>query len=227
MAETERRRVVVTGMGTVVTPLGLDVASSWEGVVEGRSGVVPISTFDTTGYPCRIAGEVRGFDPTDYFDAKDVRRTDRFVQFSLVATQEALRDADLEVTEERADHTGVYIGTGIGGLITLTEQIKVLDERGVRRVSPFLVPMMIADMASGQVSIDVGARGPNMGIVSCLLQWGTRYRGGLRGNSPGRCRGDDYRRHRRLHRPHRTGRLLRFPGADQAERRAEAGLPAF
>lgn len=165
MAETECRRVVVTGIGAI-TPLGLDVASSWEGVVEGRSGVVPISTFDTTGYPCRIAGEVRGFDPTDYFDAKDVRRTDRFVQFSLVATQEALRDADLEVTEERADHTGVYIGTGIGGLITLTEQIKVLDERGVRRVSPFLVPMMIADMASGQVSIDVGARGPNMGIVS-------------------------------------------------------------
>ena len=165
MAETERRRVVVTGMGAV-TPLGLDVASSWEGIVAGRSGVVPISTFDTTGYPCRIAGEVRGFDPTDYFDAKDVRRTDRFVQFSLVATQEALRDAALEVTEERADHTGVYIGTGIGGLITLTEQIKVLDARGVRRVSPFLVPMMIADMASGQVSIDVGARGPNMGIVS-------------------------------------------------------------
>ena len=165
MAETERRRVVVTGMGAV-TPLGLDVASSWEGVVAGDSGVVPISTFDTTGYPCRIAGEVRGFNPTDYFGAKDVRRTDRFVQFSLVAAQEALHDADLEVTEERADHTGVYIGTGIGGLITLTEQIKVLDERGVRRVSPFLVPMMIADMASGQVSIDVGARGPNMGIVS-------------------------------------------------------------
>ena len=165
MAETERRRVVVTGMG-VVTPLGLDVASSWEGVVAGESGVVPISTFDTTDYPCQIAGEVRGFDPTDYFEAKDVRRTDRFVQFSLVATQEALRDADLEVTEERADDTGVYIGTGIGGLITLTEQIKVLDARGVRRVSPFLVPMMIADMASGQVSIDVGARGPNMGIVS-------------------------------------------------------------
>jgi 3-oxoacyl-[acyl-carrier-protein] synthase II len=149
-----------------VTPLGLDVASSWEGIVAGRSGVVPISTFDTTGYPCQIAGEVRGFDPTDYIDAKDARRTDRFVQFSLVATQEALRDADLEVTEERADLTGVYIGTGIGGLITLTEQIKVLDERGVRRVSPFFVPMMIADMASGQVSIDVGARGPNMGIVS-------------------------------------------------------------
>ena len=165
MAETERRRVVVTGMGAV-TPLGLDVASSWAGVVAGRSAVVPISTFDTTGYPCRIAGEVRGFDPTDYIDAKDARRTDRFVQFSLVATQEALRDADLEVTEERADLTGVYIGTGIGGLITLTEQIKVLDERGVRRVSPFFVPMMIADMASGQVSIDVGARGPNMGIVS-------------------------------------------------------------
>ncbi len=165
MAETNSRRVVVTGMGAV-TPLGLDVASSWEGVVAGRSAVVPISTFDTTGYPCRIAGEVRGFDPTDYLDPKDARRTDRFVQFSLVATQEALRDADLEVTEERADLTGVYIGTGIGGLITLTEQIKVLDERGVRRVSPFLVPMMIADMASGQVSIDVGARGPNMGIVS-------------------------------------------------------------
>ena len=165
MAETERRRVVVTGMGAV-TPLGLDVASSWAGVVAGRSAVVPISTFDTTGYPCRIAGEVRGFDPTDYLDPKDARRTDRFVQFSLVATQEALRDADLEVTEERADDTGVYIGTGIGGLITLTEQIKVLDERGVRRVSPFFVPMMIADMASGQVSIDVGARGPNMGIVS-------------------------------------------------------------
>ena len=165
MAESNGRRVVITGMGAV-TPLGKDVASSWAGVVAGRSAVVPISTFDTTGYPCRIAGEVRGFDATDYLDAKDARRTDRFVQFSLVATQEALHDASLEVTEERADLTGVYIGTGIGGLITLTEQIKVLDERGVRRVSPFLVPMMIADMASGQVSIDVGARGPNMGIVS-------------------------------------------------------------
>ena len=165
MAESNGRRVVITGMGAV-TPLGKDVASSWAGVVAGRSAVVPISTFDTTGYPCRIAGEVRGFDATDYLEAKDARRTDRFVQFSLVATQEALHDASLEVTEERADLTGVYIGTGIGGLITLTEQIKVLDERGVRRVSPFLVPMMIADMASGQVSIDVGARGPNMGIVS-------------------------------------------------------------
>ncbi|MAG35682.1 MAG: beta-ketoacyl-[acyl-carrier-protein] synthase II [Dehalococcoidia bacterium] len=149
-----------------ITPLGLDVPSSWEGVLAGRSAVVPISTFDATEYPCRIAGEVKDFDPTDYIEAKDARRTDRFVQFSLVATQEALRDADLEVTEERADLTGVYIGTGIGGLHTLSEQMKVLDKRGVRRVSPFLVPMMIADMASGQVSIDVGARGPNMGIVS-------------------------------------------------------------
>ena len=120
---------------------------------------MPISTFDTTGYPCRIAGEVRGsIRPTISKPRTCDAPTVCAVQSG--SDQEALRDAALEITEERADDTGVYIGTGIGGLITLTEQIKVLDERGVRRVSPFLVPMMIADMASGQVSIDVGARGP-------------------------------------------------------------------
>ena len=165
MVSNGRPRVVVTGMGAV-TPLGLDVTTTWQAVIAGQSGVKPITTFDTTDFPCRIAGEVQDFQPTDFIDAKEARRIDRFVQFGLVATQEAMRTSGLEIAGEQADRVGVYLGTGIGGLITLTEQFHVLDTRGPRRLSPFFVPMMIADMAAGQISIATGARGPNLGIVS-------------------------------------------------------------
>ncbi|MGH2353126.1 MAG: beta-ketoacyl-ACP synthase II [Chloroflexota bacterium] len=157
---------MVTGLG-LVTPVGLDVPSTWDALVAGRSGIGPITSFDATGFPSRIAGEVKGFDVGALGVApKDARRMDRFVQFGLAAALEAVRDAGLTVPLPDSDRSGVYVGSGMGGLVTLTEQFEVLRRRGPERVSPFLVPMMICDMASGQVSITLGARGPNLAIVS-------------------------------------------------------------
>ncbi|HEX2035949.1 MAG TPA: beta-ketoacyl-ACP synthase II [Chloroflexota bacterium] len=165
-SQHDHDRVVVTGLG-LVTPLGLDVPSSWQALLAGRSGIGAISAFDATGFASRIAGEVRGFDIARYgIEPKDARRMDRFVQFGLAAAFEAVRDAGLELPLTEGDRTGVYVGSGMGGLVTLTEQFEVLRRRGPERVSPFLVPMMICDMASGQISITLGARGPNLAIVS-------------------------------------------------------------
>ncbi len=162
----EAQRVVVTGLG-MVTPLGLDVATSWARLVRGESAVGPITAFDASGFPSRIAAEIKEFDPAQHgIDPKEARRMDRFVQLAVVAAREAVRDAGLPVPFQPAERAGVYIGSGMGGLITLSEQMEVLARRGPSRVSPFLVPMMICDMASGQVSIDLGAQGPNLGIVS-------------------------------------------------------------
>jgi 3-oxoacyl-[acyl-carrier-protein] synthase II len=159
-------RVVVTGLGAI-TPVGLDVASSWGALVEGRSGVGAITAFDATGFSSRIAAEVHGFDPgAAGIEPKDARRMDRFVQLGVVAAAQAVRDAGLTIPVPDGDRTGVYIGSGMGGLITLSHQFDVLRDRGPGRVSPFVVPMTIVDMASGQVSIMLGARGPNMAMVS-------------------------------------------------------------
>jgi 3-oxoacyl-[acyl-carrier-protein] synthase II len=159
-------RVVVTGLG-VVSPVGLDVPSTWAALVGGRAGVAPITAFDATGYPCRIAAEVKGFDPAAAgIVPQDARRMDRFVHLGLAAALEAVRDAGLTVPVANGERTGVYVGSGLGGWITLSEQLEVLRSRGPGRVSPFVVPMAIADMASGQVSIALGARGPNMAMVS-------------------------------------------------------------
>ncbi|MBI3973826.1 MAG: beta-ketoacyl-ACP synthase II [Chloroflexi bacterium] len=159
-------RVVVTGLG-LISPVGLDLASSWAALVAGTSGVGPITAFDADGYTSRIAAEVKGFDPSAWgIDPKDARRMDRYVQLGLAATLEAVHDAKLPVPVPDGARTGVYVGSGMGGLTTLGEQLDVLRTRGPGRVSPFLVPMFIADMASGQVSIVLGARGPNLGIVS-------------------------------------------------------------
>jgi 3-oxoacyl-[acyl-carrier-protein] synthase II len=157
--------VVVTGFGAV-TPLGLDAASTWSALVAGESGVGPITLFDASGFDVRIAAEVKNFDPSVAMDRKEVRRADRFVQFAVAASREALDCSELTITEANRDQIGVIVGSGIGGLSTLSEQIGVLHERGPRRVSPFLVPMMLADMASGRVSIALGARGPNPSVVS-------------------------------------------------------------
>ncbi|MDQ3701183.1 MAG: beta-ketoacyl-ACP synthase II [Chloroflexota bacterium] len=162
----DQHRVVVTGMGAV-TPLGLDVPSTWTELVQGTSGIGPITAFDAGAYPARIAAEVKGFDITAMgVSPKDARRMDRFVQFGLAAAQEAVRDAGLTTPLDEGDRAGVYVGSGMGGLITLSEQLDVLRTRGPERVSPFLVPMMICDMASGQISITLRARGPNLSIVS-------------------------------------------------------------
>jgi 3-oxoacyl-[acyl-carrier-protein] synthase II len=153
-------RVVVTGMGAL-TPLGLDIATTWEGLVNGKSGIDYITNFDASSMETRFAGEVKGFEPTEYIGRKEARRMDRFSQLAVAASVEATRDAGLEINDTNKENIGVLIGSGIGGLLTLSEQVRILIEKGPDRVSPFLVPMMIADMASAQVSITLGAGGPN------------------------------------------------------------------
>ena len=161
----DQQRVFVTGIG-VVSPLGLDAPSSWSKLVKGHSGVDFITSFDTEGFETRFAAEVKGFEPESYLDRKDARRMDRFAQFAVVAAQEACRQADIRPDAMDPYRTGVIIGSGIGGILTLTQQQEVLSARGPRRVTPFLIPMMLADMASAQVSMVTGSRGANYCVVS-------------------------------------------------------------
>jgi 3-oxoacyl-[acyl-carrier-protein] synthase II len=158
-------RVVVTGIG-LVTPVGLDKKSTWTSLMEGKSGIDYISLFDPEGFETRIAAEVDGFDADGILGRKEARRLDRFAQFACVAALEALEDAGIDMAKEDADRVGVLIGSGVGGIITITDQHKVMLNRGPKRVSPFLVPMMLGDMASGQVSMMIGAKGPNFSTVS-------------------------------------------------------------
>ncbi len=159
------RRVVVTGMG-VITPLGNSVPAFFQALIEGKSGVGIIDRFDISEYPTKIAALVQDFNPEEFIDKKDARKMDRFVQFAVSAAAMAIKNANLVIDDTNADRIGVYIGSGIGGLTTLEEQHRILLERGPKRVSPFFVPMMIGDMASGQVSIQFGAKGPNSAPVS-------------------------------------------------------------
>ena len=158
-------RVVVTGIG-LVTPVGLNSESTWNSLVEGRSGIDYISLFDAEEYESRIAGEVDEFDATPALGRKEAKRLDRFSQFACVAAIEALEHANLNMEKEDADRVGVLIGSGVGGIITIANQHKILLQKGPKRVSPFLVPMMLGDMASGQVSMMIGAKGPNFSTVS-------------------------------------------------------------
>ena len=160
-----KNRVVVTGIG-IVSPLGLDRQSTWHNLVAGKSGVAPITSFDTEGYRTTIAAEVKGFDAAAFVGRKEARRMDRFVQLGAVAALEAVEHAGLKVTADNCTRVSVMIASGIGGIITLSEQVGVLGSRGPSRISPFLVPMMLPDMASGQVSIMLGAKGPNYSTVS-------------------------------------------------------------
>jgi len=155
------RRVVITGVG-IVSPLGIGTRATWEGLLEGRSGIGPITRFDTSEYPCRIAGEVRGFEPSDFMPAKEVKKCDLFIHYAMAATQFAMEDSRFEVRPSNAERVGVYIGSGIGGLPSIERQHRELIERGPRRISPFFIVGLIVNLASGQVSIRYGARGPNM-----------------------------------------------------------------
>ncbi|MDZ7728202.1 MAG: beta-ketoacyl-ACP synthase II [Dehalococcoidia bacterium] len=159
------RRVVVTGIG-MVTPVGLTAADSWDAIVNGRGGIGPITLFDPTGLDSQIAGEVKDFVPTDYMEKKVARRADRFAQFAFVAADEALREANFEIVPEVNDNVAVIVGTAIGGITTLSEEYETMLNKGVGRVSPFLIPMMLPDMASGQLSVEIGARGVNYCLVS-------------------------------------------------------------
>lgn len=159
------KRVVVTGLG-IVSPLGIGVDTFWANLTAGVSGVGRITRFDPEGYTTQIAAEVKDFDPADYFEKKEARRLDRFTQFALVATREALADAGLQLEKADRDRVGVILGTGIGGIETLEEQHKILLNRGPDRVSPFFIPMMIANMGAGQIAINYGLRGHNVTTVS-------------------------------------------------------------
>jgi len=158
-------RVMVTGIG-IISPLGLDVESTWDGIVNGRSGVDLITAFDTEGFDTHFAAEVKGFDPENYLERKEARRMDRFAQFAAVAAQQACAQAGLERGTVDPYHVGVIIGSGIGGISTLSQQHEILIERGPKRVSPFLIPMMLGDMASAQVSMVTGSMGANYCSVS-------------------------------------------------------------
>ncbi len=158
------RRVVITGIG-LVTPVGNDTAATWAALLAGRSGVAPITRFDSARHGVKIAGEVKGFDPLQYLDRKEARRNDRFVHFALAGAKQAVTDAGLDIAA-MPDEVGVVIGSGRGGLQSLEDQMHVLFEKGPDRVSPFFITMMVEDMAAGAVSMQFGARGPNFSPVS-------------------------------------------------------------
>lgn len=160
-----KRRVVITGVG-VLSPIGNDREAFWNRLIRGESGIGPVTRFDASNYATQIAGEVKDFDPLDYMERKEARRMDRFVQFAVAAAKMAMEDAALDMEKEDPNRVGIYIGSGIGGLATWEEQHKVLLEKGPRRVSPFFIPMMIANMAAGQVSIMTGAKGPSSAAIS-------------------------------------------------------------
>ncbi|ABV61742.1 MULTISPECIES: beta-ketoacyl-ACP synthase II [Bacillus] len=161
----DKKRVVVTGLGAL-TPLGNDVESTWKNALAGVSGVGPITRVDSSEYTAKVAAELKDFNIEDYMEKKEARKMARFTQYAVVAAQKALEDSRLEITDEIAPRVGVWVGSGIGGLETFEEQFEVYSNKGARRVSPFFVPMMIPDMATGQISIALGAKGVNSCTVT-------------------------------------------------------------
>src|SRR5947199_6004025 len=160
------RRVVITGLG-VVTPVGNDLETFWRNLVKGKSGIGRIQTFDTANYDCKIGGEVRDFDPKNFFNnAKDVRRTDRFVHLAMAAAKMSIQDSGVDLEKVNRDRFGTIISSGIGGLKTLEDQFSILMNKGTSRTSPFTIPMLISNMASGVISMEFDLRGPNLCIVT-------------------------------------------------------------
>ena len=195
-----KRRVVVTGLG-IVSPLGNDLATSWDGVINGRSGIGPVTHFDASGMTTRIAGQVKDFDSSPWISAKDAKKMDEFIHYGVAASFMAIQDAGLEINEANADRIGALIGSGIGGLLGIEQQTIKLHEGGPRKVSPFYVPSTIINMLPGQVSLMTGAKGPNFSAVSAcatsnhsigvamrLIQYGDAdvmiAGGGERGSTP-------------------------------------------
>ncbi|MBI2848304.1 MAG: beta-ketoacyl-ACP synthase II [Chloroflexi bacterium] len=158
-------RVVITGIGALC-PLGLNMADTWQNLISGKSGIDYITLFDASALDTKFAGEVKGFEPADFINRKDVRRMDRFSQLSVAAGRQAVENAGIKIDSTNSDNIAIVVGSGIGGLTTLFEQIKVLIQHGPSKVSPFLVPMMISDMAAAQISIALGVKGPNLCTTS-------------------------------------------------------------
>ena len=157
-------RVVVTGLG-VVTSIGHDVESFWASLLAGRCGIERVALFDSKDLACQIGAEVRNWEAAQHMDPKEARRNDRYTHFGIVAAKQAVKDASLDSAREDGDRVGVMIGSGIGGMWTYESQLKVLAERGPRKVSPFTIPALIGNICSGLVAIEHGARGPNFGVV--------------------------------------------------------------
>ncbi|MGF1485535.1 MAG: beta-ketoacyl-ACP synthase II [Prochloraceae cyanobacterium] len=165
MANNELKRVAITGLGAL-TPIGNDIAEYWQGLLNGRNGIGPITRFDAAAHSSRIAGEVKGFDPHDYMERKEAKRMDRFCQFAVAASKQAIADSQLEINDLNADRVGVLIGSGIGGIKVLEVQQEIYLTKGPSRCSPFMIPSMIANMAAGLVAIQLGAKGPNCCTVT-------------------------------------------------------------
>lgn len=161
----EKRRVVITGLG-LVTPLGIGLEASWKALLEGKSGIGTIKTFDSSDLPVHIAGEVKDFDPLLYMEPKEVKKMDKFIHFGLAASTMAVEDSGLVINEANAQRVGVIIGSGIGGLPAIEHYHKTYLEKGYRRITPFFIPMLIINLASGQVSIKFGAKGPNTAVAT-------------------------------------------------------------
>ncbi|MBI4826512.1 MAG: beta-ketoacyl-ACP synthase II [Nitrospirae bacterium] len=160
-----RRRVVITGVG-MVSPLGTGIEKSWNGLIEGRSGVAGITHFDPAGYPCQIAAEVKDFVIDDYIDVKEQKKMDRFIHFALAASSMAMQDSGLVITGDMAERAGVIVGAGMGGLPAIERYARILNEKGPKRITPFFIPMTIINLAAGQISIRFGAKGPNSAVVT-------------------------------------------------------------
>ncbi|MBE0426800.1 MAG: beta-ketoacyl-ACP synthase II [Nitrospirae bacterium] len=158
-----KRRVVITGVG-MINPLGLNAENSWNNLLAGKSGIRRITYFDTTNFPSQIAGEVEGFNPEDYIEPKEIKKMDRFIHFSIAATAMSLNDAGLKINDKNAERTGVIVGSGIGGLHAIEHYHSVLLEKGPKKITPFFIPMLVINLASGQISIRFGAKGPNSAV---------------------------------------------------------------
>jgi 3-oxoacyl-[acyl-carrier-protein] synthase II len=160
------RRVVVTGLG-MVSPLGIGVKPNWDGVCEGKSGIGQITRFDVPeDFPVKIAGEVPGFKPEDYLDHKEIKKMDTFIHYAVACSQMAMEDSGFKITDENAERVGVLVGVGLGGLPAIEKYHQVYLDKGVKKITPFFIPMLIPNLASGQVSIDLGAKGPNTCVVT-------------------------------------------------------------
>lgn len=166
-----RRRVVVTGLGLVI-PTGIGVETAWKNICEGKTGIGRLTRFNPEKFETQIAAEVKGFNPELYIEKKEIKKMDLFIQYALAATKEALEDARLTITPENCDRVGVIVGTGLGGLPTIEKYHQILLEKGPGRISPFFIPMLIANLASGQIAIHYGAKGPNTCIVTACATGG-------------------------------------------------------
>jgi 3-oxoacyl-[acyl-carrier-protein] synthase II len=161
----ENRRVAITGLG-IISPLGIGIEKNWEAVSHGKSGIAPITRFDTTDFASKIAGEVKDFNPEDFIDKKELKKMDTFLHYSLAAGKMAIEDSGLVIDDENAERVGVLVGSGLGGLMTIEKYHSILLEKGPKKISPFFIPMLIVNLAPGHISMHFGCKGPNSSIVT-------------------------------------------------------------